>query len=1159
MEKKLIFHSFWLRKKIIVIPLAMKLLTVLMFAGSMAFSASTYSQRAKIDLKIENSSLTEILNSIEKSSEFIFIYNSNVINSDLKRTISVKDETIDELLNYLLQDTGISYRIDDRQVFLYKKDELKNPENVSAGAISEQPQKKALSGSVKDSKGIPLPGVSVIVKGTTIGTITNPDGNFTLAVPSDAKTLSFSFVGMKTLEIAISTNLKINVTLSEDLVQLSEMIAVGYGTTKRELLSASVATMKISESDMEIPVTETGNLLAGKLAGVNVTTPNGVPGISAPGITIRTNNSWNSQPVLFVIDGKIMGVGDFNNLSPNDIESISVLKDAASAAVYGSRAAGGVVVVTTKKGVAGKTQIQYSMNTGFDTRAKNVKLTSAIEQGQLFGQVFPGGFYGMEYSQADYDYFKNINHGYGFNQLSAVWVNPSTTTHNLSASGGNEKVKYFFGGSYVTQDGFLRTLKYDKYNIRANITANITKNLQVFTGITLNDNITHSNSWDSTSQADMYSKLLVWQPWMPAFTNGGKPFSYGWIGNFAAEANGQGGYNNTTVLKPVINLSATYKAPFLEGLSATATYSKSFTNNLNKIYEKQYLTYITKQQDAHIWSLDDADITGTQISTRANPSFMQDNVTWSEDKQLDFQLNYDHTFAEAHHVKGWFIYESYLSSGSGVSAGIQGFPVYLTNQWWAASTRTNNNQYVSNSTNYSDYTTGRKSWVGQFFYDYKEKYIANLAYRYDGSMNFAPDKRWGLFPSGSVGWVISKEDFFKVKGIESLKIRASMGLLGNDAVGGWQWQTSYQAGNNYYLGTSPTTNNGITYGTVANPNLTWEKSLNNNFGIDINFLTHFSGTVEYWRTHTYDILGTRIQTTPPTFSLSLPAVNYGIVNAQGYDLSIKYADKFGKVNFNTGITASYGYAKWIKRDVNATYDYQNYAGRSTTDIVGYKVAGMLRTQSDLNNLLTKMPNYQFNGNAPALGQFYYKDLNSSKGVGISDGTIDQNDITVLRKNNDPIVFGWNAGVEWKGIALNVNFNGMLRQWKSYGDLNGNVEWNRMWEKWATDSWTPTHTNAMLPLRYSGASGDARAGISTATSDFWYKDASFLRLKSLNLAYTIPIQLYQQLKIERIQVYISGANLFIISKFNKMYYDPEMSGGTAFPIMKSFNFGLNVTL
>lgn len=1134
---------FGIPEKII---LRMKLTTLfLLMCFVQVFAVTSYSQSTKLTMELHDVSVVDVLKTIEEKSEFYFVYNKDAIDLDRKVSLNAKDRTINDVLDFLFKETDVSYKVIDRHIIL--------------STLQVEQSSFMVKGRVTSSRGETIPGATVLLKGTNKGTITDSDGAYTISNIPGNGTLVFSFVGMKTVEVNVGTQTTIDIVMQDETIGIDEVVAVGYGTTKRELLSGSIASMKLIESDTHLPTTMTGNLLAGKLAGVSVSTPNGIPGQSSPGITIRTVNSFNSQPVLYVIDGKISGSGDFNNLNPNDIETISVLKDAASAAVYGSRAAGGVIVVTTKMGTTGKTQINYSLTTGFDSRIKNVPLTSAIEQGRLFDRILPGGFYGMEYSESDYEYFKTVNNGYGYDQLAAVYQDPTTTTHNISASGGTEKIKYFFGGSYVNQNGFLENLKYKKYNVRTNITADVTQNLQIYAGLSLNDN--RVNSTTSTGIGDpsgIYTKLLVWQPWMPVFTNGGKPLSYGWIGNMGAEVMGLGGYINTNMLKPVINLSATYKAPFMKGLSAKASYFKSYTDNRTKIFQKQYMMYITKQQSSHIWSLDDADITGTQLSSQVNPSYLQENVNWSEDKQLNFQINYERTFADVHHFKGWLIFENYIASGAGVSAGIQGFPVYTTDQWWAASTRTKDNQYVSNSTNYSDYTTGRRSWVGQFFYDYKEKYIANLAYRYDGSMNFGPEKRWGLFPSGSLAWIISKEDFFHVDWINNLKVRVSIGLVGNDAVGGWQWQTSYKQGNNYYLGDSPSTNVGITYGAVVNPDLTWEKSLNKNFGVDINFLKHFNASAEYWYTHTYDILGSRIQTTPPTFSLSLPATNYGIMNAQGYELSIGYNNQFGKVKFNTNVTASYGFAKWVKRDVNATYDYQNYVGRSTSYVVGYQVEGILRTQADLDKLLTNNPNYKFNGYTPELGQLYYKDINSSAGLGIPDGVVDNYDITVLRKNNDPIVFGWNFGAEWKGITLNANFNGMAGYWKSFQDLAGGVEWNRLWNKWYSDSWTPDNTGAMLPIRYS-AGGDSRYNLNQAPSKFWLKDASFIRLKSLELAYAIPAKLYQRLNINQIQIYVSGTNLFILSKFNKDYYDPEMSGGTAFPIMRSFNFGINVNL
>jgi TonB-linked SusC/RagA family outer membrane protein len=561
----------------------------------------------------------------------------------------------------------------------------------------------------------------------------------------------------------------------------------------------------------------------------------------------------------------------------------------------------------------------------------------------------------------------------------------------------------------------------------------------------------------------------------------------------------------------------------------------------------------------HIWYTDST--TGYQESSSTNPPYLQQVVTWSEDRQLDLQLNYEKTFANVHHLKALLLYEGYGLSGSGVNAWINGFPVYTTDQWWAAGPQSGQN--VSRSTNYSTYSNGRKSWVGQLFYDYAGKYLATFSYRYDGSANFSPSERWGFFPSGSVGWIISDEKFFRgVRGIDMLKLRASVGLVGNDAVGGWQWQQSYQSGNSAFFGTSPSSNTGITYGGVINPNLTWEKSLNKDIGIDVNFLKHYSATLDYWYTYTYDILGSRIQTTPPTFSRSLPAVNYGKEKGQSIDLTLGYSNTVGQVNFNTAITASYAYAWYVQRDQNITYDYQNFLedGRHTNYIAGYEVAGMLKTQADLNKLLSKDPNYNFNGIAPALGQLVYRDINGeNNALGKPDGVVDGNDIVVLKKDNNPIVVGWHFEVGYKGFNLSATFNGNFKQWTNVSALTGGVEWNRMWEKWATDMWTPSNPNGTLPYKYSA--NDGTNYVTHAFSNFWLKNSSFFRLRDLALSYRIPQTLYRKYGFDDINIFVSGTNLFIISKFNQQFFDPEGGGGdgTAFPIMRSLNAGISVSL
>ncbi|MBO9620154.1 MAG: SusC/RagA family TonB-linked outer membrane protein [Niabella sp.] len=1014
---------------------------------------------------------------------------------------------------------------------------------------------------VAAGSGAPLPGATIEQDNGRVKTVADENGNFEISLSPKSR-ITISMVGY--LSRTLAPNAKTTVfELDPKQGGMDEVVVLGYTAQKRELLSGSVVSMKMSQADIEMPTTSAGNLLAGRLAGVNVSTPNGLPG-SQPSITIRTGSSSNAAPVLYVIDGKISGAGDFNNLSPNEIDNVTVLKDAATTAAYGSRAAGGVVLVITKKGAAGKAQIQYSVNAGKDVRGKNMELESAVQWGNVYARIWGYGVAGpagCPWLPADSVYFATHDFGgglgYGFNLLKDVYRNPSTTTHNVSVSGGTDKVKYFVGGSYVNQQSFLKSLDFKKYNLRANITADLNRDFSIFASMGLNDNLTYGPS--GTVDGDMYSKLLVWQPYMPSFTTSGKPIDYFWITNKSAEANGAAGYNNGEGIKTTANLSVTYKVPVIPGLSAKASFMKSYTNNQNKIFTKPFTYYQVKQTDPVMWGITDADIVSSRLSYQTPQ--LEQQANWSKDQQLDLQLAYTRSFGQ-HHVNGNLVYERTEASGAGIDGWIQGFPLYTTDQWWAATSTgiINNSPTKGVSNSYGvGYLNGRKDWIGQFIYDYAGKYVANFTYRYNGSMNFAPDQRWGFFPSGSAAWIISKEKFFSnVRGIQMLKLRVSAGLTGNDNVGGWQWQASYKGGSNSFFGSpSPALGAGLQYGGVVNPNITWEKYFNKNIGVDLTFLDHFNATVEVWQNYTYDILGQRIQTTPPSFSLSLPAVNYGKEKAKGIDASLSYNKKFGAVNFTGGLTGSYGYAWFVTKDQNVTYDYQNQIGngRATTMVTGYLVDHMIRTQADLDAWNAAHPGYKFNGYAAQVGQFVYKDLGSARGVGNGDSIINNYDIAVLRKRNNPVVLGLNLGAEWKGIAIYATFNGAVNYWRSFGDLNGGVEWNRMWSAWYDQSWTPTNTNAWLPKQYS--TNDGTKSVNYSGSSFWFADASFLRLKFLNISYTIPPKFYRKY-VQSIRFYGSGSNLFVISKFNKKFYDPEMGSGTAFPIVKSFNAGCTIT-
>lgn len=1019
-------------------------------------------------------------------------------------------------------------------------------ENMGQNTVVSQ--KRLVTGVVLDSQGEPVVGANVFEKGEkTNGTITDISGKFSLNV-SDNATLVVSFVGFKNQEIAVKGRDKIDIRLADDTELLDEVVVVGYMTQKKGLVTGAVSSMKMDEKLNTLPTTSAGNILVGKLAGVSVSTPNGLPG-AAPSISIRTGSSWNDQNVTYVIDGVVRGGGDFNNLSPNEIEDITVLKDAASAAIYGSRSAGGVIIVTTKKGTRGKPVFNYSYGYSIDTRTKNSDLTSGVEAAELYGRINgeadPAGW---AWSQEEIDHIRTINNGWGYDQLDAVWRNPVTQTHNFSVNGGSEKVRYFGAASYVKQEGFLKPYTYDKYNIRMNVTADITKDLEVFAGLAIY-NTFQGNAVFENAEAN-YGKLRVWQPDQPVYTDSGKHIDFGWIANNGASVDGKGGYNKSQMLKPQAVISATYKAPFLKGLSAKISYSRSWVHDLNKIYYTNYDLYQVKKSGTHnhIFSTKDEDIIGTRKTTWVGKDYIQRKSSWSGDKQFNVQLSYENVFNNLHRVSGTLVTEWYEGDGASVHGGRETFPVYMTDQFWAASSARADTWGGGDT----DWQSGRFSYIGQFSYSYADKYLLSFSFREDGSMNFAPSQRWGFFPAGSLGWVISEESFFNKSAIQFLKLRASVGLTGNDSVGGWQWQESYKSGSSAYFGSSPSKSVGITYGSVVNPNLTWEKALSYNVGADVNFLNHWTVSADYWYRNSYDILGSRQNTLPNSFSLTMPAENYGEIHAQGFDLQLGYHGNNKDFSYYGNLTMSYGWNKTIKQDYAENARWIDIpVGKSRSYITGWEFDKIIRTQEELDAFKAEHPNYQHNGLSPELGMMVFKDLSGPDGK--PDGIINDWDKVILKNSNNPVIYGLNLGGSWKGLSVDMMFSGQLGVDKWATDLAGGVEWNRMWKKWYNDSWTPENQNATLPKRIS--SNNTKT-YETASS-YWLKDASFMRLKYLTVSYNLPKNQFYNKLFDDVRFFVTGTNLFVLSSFNKNYYDPEIGNGNAFPILRSVNLGVDV--
>ena len=1115
-----------------------KLSRLLCVTALSACSVFAYAQQQQVKLTGSNLPLKSVFKQIEKQTDLSIDYRSQDVDDSRIVKQMPKATTVQQAMNQLLAGTDCVVTFSNGHIIIKKQ---------ASNTINQQ--SKLVKGTIVDATGMPVIGANVMVKGTTNGTITDMDGNFSLEAPVGA-TLVVSYIGLANQEVkAVGNNLTI--TMKEDAEALDELVVVGYMTQKKASLTGAVTSMKVEENLTTIPTGSAGNLLTGKMAGVKVGTTSSIPGEN-PSISIRTVSSWkdNAQPVTYVIDGVVRNSTDFNNLSANEIENISVLKDAASAAIYGSRSSGGVIIVTTKKGKVGKPSINYSYGFSVDSRTGNQDLTDGVQTAELYNRVSTNP--SQNWTQEEIDHMASINGGWGYNQLDAVWQNPTTQTHNLSVTGGSDRIRYFGAASYINQDGFMKPLTYDKYNVRLNVTADVTKDLEVFVGFSLNNSKTGKNATDGAqgmNPNDTYGKLRIWQPEQPVFTDSGKLMDYGWIGNVGARVRGDDGYHHEKYLQSTATFKATYKMPFLKGLSASMQYSKSWSNNWMNGFYTNYDMAVTKKSGANgrIISTRDEDITSWRHSSWLGKDCIEKKSDWDESQQLNFYLNYSNTFNEVHHLDAVLLTEWYEGTTDQVYAGRETFPVYKYDQFWAASSARADTYGGGDAST----KNGRMSYVGQFNYSYANKYLLSFSFREDGSMNFAPSQRWGFFPAGSVGWVLSEENFFNKKWIQFMKIRGSVGLTGDDSVGGWQWQESYKQDGSAYFGTNPSKSLGLTYGSVVNPNLTWEKALSYNVGLDMNFLDHWHFTGDYWFRKSYDILDNRKATLPTTYSRDMPAENYGKMNAQGIDLELGYQGSSKDFTYHGNLTLSYGWNEIKYKDYAENAQWIDIPiGTSTSRIVGYDFDKIIRTQEELDAFNAANPNYTFNGMKPQLGDIVYKDHTGPDGV--ADGVIDDWDRVVLRAKNFPVVYGLNLGGSWKGLSLDMMFSGELGADKSYRSIAGNVEWNRVYAGWYDDSWTPENPNASLPRMVSA---NVPSTYRDKDSQFWFKKANFMRLKYVTLSYDLPKNQFYNKIFDNVRLFVSGYNLFCWSSFK--YYDPGLGNGNDYPIMRSFNFGIDV--
>ncbi|PXX30573.1 TonB-dependent receptor [Arenibacter sp. ARW7G5Y1] len=1005
-------------------------------------------------------------------------------------------------------------------------------ENLGFLEVKEQ---TIVQGAIVDQEGAPLPGVNVLLKGTNNGTQSDFDGKYSIQAKSGDQ-LVFSYLGMKTITLTVGDNTIMNLTMEEDASSLDEVVVVGYGSQKKATLTGAITNIKTEEIS-EISASNLTSLLAGRLAGVSISSSTGTPGV-ASNLTIRTRGTWNSDSPIYVIDGIVKDKSDFDALDVNEVEEVSILKDAASAAIYGSRASNGVVLVSTKKGKSGKPTITYNSSYNFEKPTKLPKMMSGVDIANMVNTVSTTEWF--SWSQEDIDWLKTVNNGYGYDYLDEVYKDPASNRHALSISGGNENVKYYLGGSIFEQSGFLKPLKFDKQNLRANVEVKISENL------TANVNLAIVNSkrekfnwpydWGDDALPDLWKKLQTWQFYEPLSVEG-KPSNLGWLGNMQELINNSGYWSNRTQNQSAI-LSLNYKIPGVKGLSVKATYA--FDNSVSdlKIFEKKHTLYNITGQTIHNYS--NAQLDGTTVLS-GNPSreYISETASFDRSYQFNTQINYDRTFGD-HHIDALFVYEQSEGFNNNFNATRYDFPILVRDQWNQTSGAAEDSRAGGGESE-----TGRLSYIGRLNYDFGSKYLLSASFRYDGSLIFKPSERWGFFPSISGGWVISEEEFFNIDYITRLKLRGSFGTLGNDRVDPWRWQEQYVADNGFYFGETPAEVKGIRYGGITNQLMTWETSESTNIGLDFSLNNHFDFTLDVWGKKTKDILGTQISELPSTFGGSLPNVNYGEMKSSGFEIDVNYDNNIGEFNYYLG--ANYGYATnevvKISQGENIR-DYQNRIGRSWNYIVGYEYDDILRTQADIDALPA---GYTIGGQAPQLGQINYKDLSGVDGV--PDGKIDSWDQTVIADNAAPTsTYGIRFGGEFKGFSVDALFQG-AGGYKKILSVQPPYAWTRVYGIWE-DYYSTDNLNASMPKP------DTNVGANQWTSTFWLKDADYLRLGYLNVGYSLPRDVIGQIGLKSAKLFVSGTNLFTWSQFKA--YDVELSSAGSYPNMKNYSLGVNIT-